>query len=131
MPITGDDLEKLLHAARSACGRAYAPYSEFNVGAACLTSSGSIFSGANIENASYGLSICAERSAIFSAVGAGERELRSVLIYTPTARPVSPCGACRQVICEFGDAIEIVACCKDGTLDRWTSAELLPDRFSL
>ena len=131
--MTTDDrlLEKLLAAARAACGHAYAPYSAFRVGAACLTASGRIFSGANVENASYGLAICAERAAIFNAIGAGDRDLRAIAIYTPTAKPVSPCGACRQVICEFGSAIEIVASCDAGTLSRWTSVELLPDRFSL
>ena len=131
MTITASQLEQLIAAARVACANAYAPYSAFNVGAACLTRNGRVYSGANVENASYGLSICAERSAIFHAVGAGERDVAAVAIFTPTPRPVTPCGACRQVICEFGEDVEVVACSEDGTLARWTAAELLPHRFRL
>ena len=131
MRLAPSEIESLIAAARAACGNAYAPYSGFSVGAACLTGSGRIFSGANVENASYGLSNCAERSAVFNAVGAGERDIRAIAIYTPTRGPVSPCGACRQVISEFGDAIEIIACDEDGTIRRWTAAELLPERFQL
>src|SRR5471030_2539074 len=89
---------RLEQAARRAAGAAYAPYSKFRVGAAVLTGSGKIFTGCNVENASYGLCNCAERTAIFSAVTAGERKIKAVAIYTPTATPITPCGACRQVI---------------------------------
>jgi cytidine deaminase len=102
-------LRRLEQAARSAGRKAYAPYSKFRVGAAVLTGSGRIFSGSNVENASYGLCNCAERSAIFAAVTAGERRITAVAVHTPTAAPTMPCGACRQVIHEFGPKALIVA----------------------
>ena len=98
----------LLRAARAAEYRAYAPYSQFKVGAAVLTASGRIFSGGNVENSSYGLTVCAERVAIFKAVLAGERKIRAVLIYTGTATLTPPCGAGLQVISEFAEDPEIV-----------------------
>jgi cytidine deaminase len=124
-------LQRLTKAARLASERAYAPYSKFRVGAACVTGSGSVFSGANVENASYGLSLCAERSALFQAVAAGQRDIRAMLVYTPTAQPTTPCGACRQVLCEFGDAIEVICCCDGDAVRKFTSGQLLPDRFWL
>ncbi len=99
---TPAQLRKLTTLARAAAARAYAPYSRFRVGAAVLTATGKTFAGCNVENASYGLCNCAERSAIFGAAAAGERKLRCVLVYTPTPLPTAPCGACRQVIFEFG-----------------------------
>ena len=123
--------EALCTAARTACSHAYAPYSGFRVGAACVGESGRIYSGANVENASYGLSICAERCAIFQAVAAGERRILAVAVFTPTAEPVTPCGACRQVICEFGDAIDVIGCCEGEAVQSWTAAALLPARFRL
>ena len=129
--LPGELLQRLLTAARGASAHAYAPYSGFPVGAACVTGSGRIFSGANVENASYGLTICAERNAVFQAVTAGERDVRALVVYTPTPEPTTPCGACRQVLCEFGDDIAIVCCC-DGTAPReFTAAMLLPERFRL
>ena len=129
--LTADLLQRLDRAARQASAHAYAPYSNFRVGAACAGGSGRIFSGANVENASYGLTICAERNALFQAVAAGEREIRAMVVYTPTPAPTAPCGACRQVLCEFGDAIAIVCCCDGDTVRTTTSGELLPDRFRL
>ena len=121
----------LASAAQRAATNAYAPYSRFRVGAACCGASGTVHVGVNVENASYGLTSCAERNAIFNAVGAGERDLRAIVIYTPTPSPVTPCGACRQVLCEFGDDI-IVACCCDGTETlEFTSGGLLPAHFTL
>lgn len=131
LPIDGKQLHALIDAARTACAQAYAPYSRFRVGAACLAASGRVYAGSNVENASYGLSICAERAAIFTAVNAGERDIVAVALYTPTPQPVSPCGACRQVICEFGDAIEVIAASDGDSVTRWTSGELLPARFKL
>jgi len=122
-------LKQLKAAAKAAAGRAYAPYSNFRVGAAVLTESGKIFAGCNVENASYGLCNCAERSAIFSAVSAGERKFQCVVVYTPTKTATAPCGACRQVIYEFGPKIRVVSFCAG--LDRIDSAikALLPAAF--
>jgi len=103
-------LAKLRQAARAAADRAYAPYSHFHVGAAIWTDAG-LFSGANVENASYGLCNCAERTAIFSAVAAGARRLLCVAVYTPTPNPTLPCGACRQVIYEFGPEARVLSNC--------------------
>lgn len=122
---------RLRDAARTASVNAYAPYSGFRVGAACATGSGRIFSGANVENASYGLTICAERNAVFQAVAAGERDVRAMVVYTPTPEPTPPCGACRQVLCEFGDDIAIVCCCDGKATREFTSSGLLPDGFKL
>ena len=99
---------RLLRAARTAAKSAYAPFSKLKVGAAVLTTNGHIFSGSNIENSSYGLTICAERVAIFKAVSAGERRIRAVLVYADTAGLTPPCGACLQVINEFSENPEIV-----------------------
>ena len=126
-----DLIESLEVAARAAAANAYAPYSRFRVGAACLAASGAIHSGANVENASYGLSLCAERNALAAAIAAGERGVRAVAVYTPTPAPVTPCGACRQVLCEFGDAIDIICCCDGPGVLRFKSGDLLPDRFKL
>ncbi len=126
---TAAQLKQLKAAAKTAAGRAYAPYSRFHVGAAVLTESGKIFSGCNVENASYGLCNCAERSAIFNAVSAGERKFQCVVVYTPTKTATAPCGACRQVIYEFGPTIRVVSFC-DGPerIDR-TIHSLLPAAF--
>jgi cytidine deaminase len=132
VPSRPDDLvARLRAAARAAATNAYAPYSGFRVGAACVTGSGAIHAGANVENASYGLAMCAERNAVFRAVAAGEREIRALIVYTPTPVPTTPCGACRQVLCEFGDRITVICCCDgDGVLE-FTSDGLLPERFRL
>lgn len=130
-PIDDIEIDALIDAARVACAQAYAPYSRFSVGAACLVASGVVYAGSNVENASYGLSICAERAAMFHAINAGERDIVAIALFTPTPQPVSPCGACRQVLCEFGDAIEVFAACEGATVTRWTSGELLPARFRL
>jgi len=100
---TSAQLAKLSAAAKQASTKAYAPYSKFKVGAAILTQSGKIYTGCNVENASYGLCNCAERTAIFNAVASMEKPLRlaCVAVYTPTPKPTAPCGACRQVIYEL------------------------------
>ena len=120
------NLEK---AARRAAGAAYAPYSRFRVGAAVLARSGRIYCGCNIENASYGLCICAERSAIAAAVSAGERAVRAVAVYTPTPLPKSPCGACRQVISEFGPGALVISICRSKRRFEAELSELLPRSF--
>ena len=128
---TPAQLRKLKAAARTAAGRAYAPYSKFTVGAAILTSSGKIFSGCNVENASYGLTNCAERTAIFNAVAAGERKLKlqCVVVYTPTDMPTAPCGACRQVINEFGPSALVLSICRGKGHISSSLHELLPGAF--
>src|SRR3954471_20685817 len=100
------DFNNLAAAARAASEQAYCPYSNFRVGAAVLTEDGAVFSGCNIENASYGLTICAERTAVFHAAAKGHRAIVAVAVYTPTTFPTAPCGACRQVINEFGPDAE-------------------------
>lgn len=129
--LTESELHSLRDAASAACANAYAPYSNFRVGAACATASGRIFAGANVENASYGLTICAERNAVFQAVAAGEREIVAVAIYTPTATPTTPCGACRQVLSEFGDDISVVCYCDGPIVHEFSVAQLLPYGFHL
>ena len=110
---------------------AYVPYSKFPLGAAVLTKDGSIYTGVNIENASFSLTNCAERSAIFTAVSEGKKQIEALLIVSSTKEPVSPCGACRQVIQEFADGdIEIVMMTTDGKGLTMTSTELLPGAFS-
>jgi cytidine deaminase len=106
-------LDQLKTSARSVSKAAYCPYSHFAVGAALATASGKIFTGCNVENVSFGLTICAERNAIFQAVAAGERIIEMIVIYTPTSLASSPCGACRQVIWEFGRD-SMVHCFCDG-----------------
>ena len=122
--------QELLNAALSARERAYAPYSKFLVGAVVLAKSGKIYTGCNIENASYGLTVCAERNALFSAVGAGEREFTALCVVGDTEEPISPCGACRQVMAEFKVPRIILANLK-GDVKEYTLEELLPYGFSL
>ena len=122
--------QELLNAALSARERAYAPYSKFMVGAAVMANSGKIYTGCNIENASYGLTVCAERNALFSAVGAGEREFTALCVVGDTEAPISPCGACRQVMAEFKVPRIILANLKDD-VKEYTLEELLPYGFSL
>jgi len=112
--------------------RAYAPYSKFQVGAA-LRMSGAVFEGANVENASYGLGVCAERTAVFAAVLAGAHQLEAVAVCTDASPPSSPCGACRQVLLEFARdpaAVTVTAINPRGERRSWSLAELIPDGFS-
>ena len=119
---------KLKNAAIKAWKNAYAPYSLFHVGAAVMSNSGNIYGGCNVENASFGGTICAERNAINAAIAAGEKELLAILIYTKTDKPTPPCGICRQVIAEF--RIELVLSCTNNENNAlWTLNELLPHRF--
>lgn len=122
--------QALVHAARAARAHAYAPYSNYFVGAAVLTSDGRIFTGCNVENASYGLTVCAERVAVFSAVAAGAREVVTVAVCTPDG--ATPCGACRQVLAEFVpdlSACPVLVVKPDAFVARYTLAELLPHHF--
>ncbi|MBD2042533.1 cytidine deaminase [Microcoleus sp. FACHB-672] len=132
LSLSTEDRSRLLSAALEAVKRAYAPYSQFKVGAAVLTKKGNLFAGCNVENASYGLTICAERVAIGSAVAAEgeEMEIHAIAVVNQQKVPCSPCGACRQVIFEFGvDALVIFQGRESFT--EMPAAELLPDGFRL
>ena len=122
--------KELLEAALAARERAYAPYSKFLVGAAVRAESGKIYTGCNVENASYGLTICAERNALFNAVGVGERKFTALCVVGDTEEPISPCGACRQVMAEFKVPYIILANLK-GDVKEYTLEELLPLSFNL
>ena len=123
---------KLLEAARGARDRAYAPYSNFYVGAALLSKEGNIYTGCNVENMSYGLTICAERNAVFKMIEAGDREIEEILIIGKTPEPLFPCGACRQVIAEFATAETRIYMCDEAGRARTSSmAEILPFNFTL
>ncbi len=122
-------VRRLEKAARQASKASYSPYSKFRVGAAILAGSGKVYTGTNVENASYGLCNCAERTAIFTAVAAGERTVRAVAVYTPTREATSPCGACRQVINEFGPAALVISVCDRKDRIETTLDLLLPDAF--
>ena len=126
-----DPLAALLAEAQRIQARAHAPYSKFRVGSAVLAG-GTIYTGANIENASYGLAICAERTAVIAAVLAGHKAIEAVAVYTDARPPSSPCGACRQFIAEFADpaGVQIIAFNREGMRREWTLAQLLPDAFS-
>jgi len=119
----------LIDAAKKARLNAYAKYSNFPVGAAVLTENGGIFQGCNVENSSYGLTVCAERNAIFNAVVNGQKKILAVVVFTPTDKPSPPCGACRQVINEFGPDAEVISVCnsQEELADR--SSVLLPKAF--
>ena len=126
------DWDALRTAAREAMTHAYAPYSKFPVGVAGLVDDGRVVTGCNVENASYGLCNCAERTALFSAIAAGAPALgiERIAVVADTADPVSPCGACRQVMLELGGAeLVVVLANMRGQQRRTTAAQLLPDGF--
>jgi len=120
------DFSALLAQARTAREQAYAPYSRFAVGAALLAKSGRVFTGCNVENLSFGLTSCAERNAVFAAVAAGEREFEAVAIIADSKSPVSPCGACRQVLAEFAPSLQVCSANLQGATFEATLRELLP-----
>jgi cytidine deaminase len=119
----------LLDAARAARAHAHAPYSHFAVGAALETAGGAIFAGCNVENASYGLAMCAERVAAFKAVSQGERDFVRVAVVTAAERPTTPCGACRQVLWELCGDIEVIIGDLERCTGRYHLSELLPYPF--
>jgi cytidine deaminase len=129
MSLSSLQRRRLVAAARQAAEAAYAPYSKFRVGAVVLTAAGRIFTGCNVENASYGLACCAERTAVFRAVAGGARKITAVAVYTPTPKPTLPCGACRQVIHEFGPKAVILCACRSRERLETTLDQLLPGAF--
>jgi len=130
-PLTPAERDALVAAATAARERAVAPYSGFHVGAALLASDGRVFGGCNVEAASYGLTCCAERTAVFKAVSEGARSFRAVAVVTGAEEPTSPCGACRQVLWDQCRDIAVVMATTDGKLEETTLATLLPRAFEL
>ena len=130
-PFNEGDRERLLKAAGQVRNRAYAPYSGFSVGAAILTGDDAVFTGCNVENGSYGLTICAERVALFKAVSEGSANLEAVALVTDTPEPVMPCGACRQVLAEFNPEMAVIAGTLQGKSVSRRLSELLPEAFDL
>jgi cytidine deaminase len=120
---------ELLSAAREAMKTAYVPYSHFPVGAAILTEDGTLYTGCNIENASFGLTNCGERTAIFKAVSEGHRRVIAIAVAGDTDGPVSPCGACRQVMSEFGPDARVLLTNLKGDVQVTSVRELLPGAF--
>ncbi|HAI21696.1 MAG TPA: cytidine deaminase [Clostridiales bacterium UBA8153] len=128
--LTAAALEELVKLARLARERAYAPYSQFRVGAALLAG-GQAFSGANVENASYGLTVCAERTAAMAAVSAGLRQFEVLVVVTGGTEPSPPCGACLQVLAEFGQGMTVVLAGPHGVHGSYRLEQLLPYAFTL
>lgn len=127
--INDESIDSLLKAAKAAQKNAYAPYSRFQVGAALLAADGTIISGANVENASYGATICAERSAICSAVSAGKRDFVAIGLFTDCPKAAWPCGMCRQVLAEFAPDMPVYSTTPSAEVEKSSVAELLPLRF--
>ncbi|ASP50088.1 cytidine deaminase [Cognaticolwellia beringensis] len=129
--IKSDEILALVSAAKAGFEKAYAPYSNFHVGAAALTASGKIVKGCNVENASYGLTVCAERNCLAQGVISGEQVFKALVVYTNQEKLTPPCGACRQVIVEFlaPDAL-VMAVNHNNNKKQWTVNELLPDAFT-
>lgn len=125
------DSNELVRIARQISERAYAKYSNFRVGAAVLSADGRTFAGCNVENSSYGLTICAERSAIFRAVSEGVTEVVAVAVYTPTPTHTPPCGACLQVLSEFADDMPIYLACDSDKIEHSSLKQRLPDCFKV
>jgi cytidine deaminase len=121
-------IEELVAAAAEVRTSAYAPYSEFHVGAAILAG-GRVFTGVNVENASYPMSVCAERNAVAAAIAAGERKIDCVAVVTDADRPTPPCGGCRQVLWEFGPESLVVSETTSGERAAWGLEDLIPDAF--
>lgn len=122
--------DALVQAAKAAMANAHAPYSRFRVGAAVEADDGSVFTGCNVENASYGGTICAERTAVGSAVAAGKRRFVRIAVASDAAEPVAPCGLCRQFMAEFGTDVTVVSVGANGRRVTWTLGELLPHAFT-
>lgn len=129
--MKAEQKRKLIEASRSALNAAYSPYSKIRVGSAVLTNDGQIFSGCNVENASYGATICAERTAIFKAISEGAKSIKGVVVMTESRKPWAPCGLCRQVILEFASAkTPVILANTKGKQKLLTVGELCPHSFS-
>jgi len=124
-----EEFKKLIKEAEKTRKRAYTPYSKFQVGAAVLCADGKIFTGCNIENASFSLAVCAERVAIFKAISEGSTKFKAIAVIGDTDKPLSPCGACRQVISEFGEDIPLIMANLKGDFKIKKIKELLPEAF--
>ncbi len=120
--------DSLTNMARAAQANAYAPYSSYAVGAALEADDGRVFVGTNVENASFGLTMCAERVALGAAIATGARRFKRIVVVTGSSPPAAPCGACRQVLVEFGDDTVVEAVGPSGSR-RWLLSELLPNAF--
>jgi len=129
MKVSDATIQRMVTVAKAVATRAYCPYSKFPVGADVLTEKGEIFAGCNVENASLGLTMCAERNAVFQAVAQGHKKIVAVVIFTPTSAPTFPCGACRQVINEFGNQAEVFSFGKEGNFNHFPMNKLLPEAF--
>lgn len=129
--MSPDEVEDLMTAATRARESAYAPYSGYRVGAALETEDGRVFTGANVENASYPVGMCAEQAALGAAASAGARSFRRLALVVSGDAPASPCGRCRQALAEFGTGLEVVSRGAGGEHRSWTLEELLPDSFGL
>lgn len=127
--VTEAQWEELTQAALKALKKAYAPYSQFQVGAALLTQDGTLVPGCNVENASYGLTLCAERTAVASAVVQGKQEFRACVVVTHTSPPSSPCGVCRQVLHEFAPRLPVRMVNPQGEMLETSIDALLPQSF--
>jgi cytidine deaminase len=128
-PLTADEESRLVEAAREARGNASAPYSGFRVGAALLAEDGSIFGGCNVESASYGLTVCGERTAVFKAISEGARDFRAIAVVTDADPPASPCGACRQVLWDQCRDIDVILATPSRVVSRVRLTTLLPMAF--
>ncbi len=122
--------EKIIEMARQVSLKAHAPYSSFAVGAVLVADDGSLYPACNVENASYGATICAERAAVCAAVADGHKNFREVVIYTETDEPTSPCGICRQFLMDFSPRMTVTCACKTGKVLQRSLAELLPEAFT-
>lgn len=131
-PVAGADLpQDLLAAAKQAWSNAYVPYSRFAVGAALRAADGRVYAGANVENASYGLTRCAEQSAVMAMATAGQRSFSEIVVYTESDLPATPCGACRQILLEFSDQAAVYLINHRGEVRAYRTRDLLPDGFRL
>jgi cytidine deaminase len=129
--VTDPSDEQLIRSAMETAKNSYSPYSRIRVGAAILTTEGKIITGTNVENSSYGLSMCAERVAVFAAISMGYKNFKKIAVVTAEGKGISPCGACRQVLHEFDSDIEVLTLDERGKLLKSSLRELLPRAFSL